>query len=259
MEYNPKMKRMEIMPANKWVNFMKSFRVKNNDNYEEIERKKDKKKDEIREIQKMVKLSTALASNKGKGRKGQKKKKGNILGKNKEDDDSEDEEINNSKSKRKKIEFKEDSHSSEVDPSLEEIEEDDIWGDKEDKKKKEEDNKGKNNEGEKSKDESKGHKLIGLDEDGEEDEDDDDCFDGISSDENIDNDFYPLKPQNEQRMADALNILLSKKDRMTFDEILKGLCNDFDQSIVEEKIDILLDENTSHFIDKDGVIYYFKK
>lgn len=268
MEYKPKQQKIEIMPANRWVNLMKTFeyRVEKNDKNEKekstLDINEEKRKNRLKnlnELQKMLFNKGYIKKNKNT-RRGPKKKINSSDDKNDNEDGFAVFGENG---------FKEDSHSSEKSLELEEQEKSDydeknkeIFGIKENTKAKEENITPKKN----------------YSDDNDENENENDCLESYSSEEeqltendnalfeNLQNMKSPKAKRNEEQslknseLADSLVNLLGKVSRMTYQDIFGNLLKQYPTEILENELDKLLDLKAGHFCeDHNGETYYFLK
>ena len=239
MQYNPKLHCIQLFPANKWVNFTQSMKVKEK-TLEEIEEMKKKRKEEET----------------GKGRKKKQKKEGN------DDEDEEEEE----KKTKKKIE-KEDSYSSENDPNLAD---DDSYEDRKEKEERlkkmlEEEKKLKKLESEAKKNKKKEGESEGEEDNEDDDDDEEEDLNMDNSEEASKDDVINILGKKTKRtsnikeeMGEELVNLLLKMNRMTYDEIVTELKKKFKEKDIEENIDEIIEAYTSNFSEGEKT-YYYKK
>lgn len=259
MTFKPEEKKIEFYPANHWVNFMKIFRFHKCEGYESdeksekiIERKNredHEKKLEFEKILKVGRNNIKTGADPGERKKGRKKQqKKSIMSKNYEKDDND----NNEREVEKLVfgvnGYEEDSHSSEYSFGLEESE--DSEKNESEKRKEELEKKNKNNKEEKNKT-KKNEDLKECDSDYE--DEDDDVLDSYS-----DNEEYE---DLEEKVGNSICNLLNKSNNkmMTFDDIIKGLKNEYPNhmEVIAEILDDILNNKTISFVDnKKGLTYY---
>ena len=255
MKYNSKSKEIQMYPANNWVNFFKS--MKKPEKKEELDLKaKDKiLKDQIKEKNRISKNFFNFENEfyEGEDKKKKRPKKKGLLANNEDDEES--------KGSNKKVlpEFKEDSHSSEIEAELgyDSFESDDEKKKKEEKKRKEE---------EKKKQEKK--EVEQEEEEDEESEDDKDIDSDVSKDEGFNqvNEYFNLIGKKRERennpsyeLEERLENILRKKNRMTEEEIIVELKKVCKMEDIEKYFEIVLDNITNNFTDDDGEKYYYLK
>ena len=253
MKYNSKDNEIMMYSANNWVNFFKSMKkVEKKDVDPKMREKelKEKQKDTNKMMRKFFNFENETYVEEDKKKKRPKKK--GIMANNEDDEGSSD-----SKKKKYLPEFKEDSHSSEIEQELgyDSFESEDEKEKKEEKKRKEEEAKKK-----------KDKKVEEEEEEEEESEDDKDVNSDVSKDFNNFEEYFNLIGKKRERennpsyeLEERLETILRKKDRMTEDEIiieLKKVCKKED---IDKYFENVLDNITQNFMGDDGEKYYFLK
>lgn len=249
MKYSSKDNEIHMYPANNWVNFFTSpirIRTEKEKGKEPLdEKEKRKKKNQLRKTF----FNTDNEYNVEEKQKQKKKKKG-LLDNNKDDEFGDE-------PKKKLAEFKEDSHSSEIELELGY----DSFDDEEKEKNKEE----KKIKEVKKKEEKSEEEEEEESEDKESNSNDD--YDN-NDDNNIDfmNKYSNLMGKKRERennpgydIEERLENLLRKKDRMTEEEIIGELKKEYKIEIIEKYLFDVIDKITSKFTDDDGAEYYYLK
>ena len=265
MKFNTKDNEFIMYPANKWVNFFRSFKLKENKENLDQKAKEKEKKEQLKRKKKMLdshfNFNTEIYEEDKKKQKRQKRP--GLMSNNEETD------IFKPEPAQKKIlkEFKEDSHSSENDIDLA----DDSYESEEERKKKE-DKKRKEEEEERKKKEKKEDKKEENEEE-EEEEDEDKDINADVEDEDDDlflkqyDSYANLIGKKRERennpsydMEEKLENILRKKSKMTEDEIISELSKEFKKDVIEKYFETILDKITNNFIEKDEEKnYYLKK
>ena len=259
MKYNSKDNEIQMYPANIWINFFKSTKKikKDEKDDKDIKDKEKELKEQIKKNNKMMRehfnFDQELNEGDIKKKKKPKKKKG-ILAYN------EDEEAFKEEPKQTLKEFKEDSHSSELEMELgyDSFE----FEDEEDKKK----------EDKKRKEEEKNKKEKKDDDDEEEEEEDEDDKDNdsyVSDDEDDQKLFENFRSIGKKRereknpgyeLEEKMENLLRKKSRMTEDELINELKKECKKEDIGKYFETALENIADSFMGDDGEkMYYLKK
>ena len=251
MKYNSKDNEIQMYPANIWINFFKSTKKIKKDEKDDKDIK-DKEKELKEQIKKNNKMMREHFNFDQELNEGDKKKKG-ILAFN------EDEEAFKEEPKQTLKEFKEDSHSSELEMELgyDSFE----FEDEEDKKK----------EDKKRKEEEKNKKEKKDDDDEEEEEEDEDDKDNDSyvsdeDDKKLFENFRSIGKKREREknpgyeLEEKMENLLRKKSRMTEDELINELKKECKKEDIGKYFETALENIADSFMGDDGEkMYYLKK
>ena len=288
MEYRQTIKKFIIYPANKWVNFKKSFnykyenlniqmpqkkdpstsandkkKIEQNDILNAIELKIKQKKKESAEINKLFKcdIYSKIKSEAGKKRSTTQKISKRVIKNNEENNEENLDEENLD------FDFDEDSHSSEKDPNLDDSDESIKEENSVNKNKKEENTNNKQKEEDSLEDEDYNFEDSYSSEVDEKKMDkDDELFGHLnpSKSNSLDknSDLLNKKRERSEKGNNDLKVslinLLAKNNRMTYEEIFEGLNKEYSPNVIQENIDGLLNECTNKYTDK-GETYYFRK
>ena len=259
MKYNSKDNEIQMYPANIWINFFKSTKKikKDEKDDKDIKDKEKELKEQIKKNNKMMRehfnFDQELNEGDKKKKKKPKKKKG-ILAYN------EDEEAFKEEPKQTLKEFKEDSHSSELEMELgyDSFEfEDEEDKKKEDKKRKEE---------EKNKKEKKDDDDDEEEEEEDEDNKDNDSYVSDEDDKKLFENFRSIGKKREREknpgyeLEEKMENLLRKKSRMTEDELINELKKECKKEDIGKYFETALENIADSFMGDDGEkMYYLKK
>ena len=286
MEYKQNSKKFVIYPANKWVNFKKSFNYKidiqtppkkdpstsidkkkfeQNEQLEAIESNIKKKKKEKAELNKLFKFSeySKIKSDTGKKKSGKQKISNRNIKNNEENNDENlDEEKGN-------YDFDEDSHSSEKSPNLDDSDEPEKEEISENKNKKEENTENKQKEESLEDEDFEFEDSYSSEVDEKKMEKDDELFGHLNNNKNNSFDVKNSDLLNKKRernekgnydlIKESIINLFAKKNRMTYEEIFEGLMKEYKSEVIQEHIDDLLNNCTRKYVDDKGETYYFWK